>query len=126
MLTLLLVILFVIIGSAFWGWTTLWEHLWQTVLAEYFTHSLLLALGVSTGVLVVGVPTAWFTSVYDFPGHRYLSWALLLPLAMPAYIIAYTYTGIFDFAGPVQTRLRELMDWQYGDYWFFNIQGYSI
>lgn len=70
----------------------------------------------------MGITSAWLTSVYTFPGQRILSWALLLPLAFPAYIIAYTYTGLLDASGPVQTALRSIMGWQYGDYWFFQIR----
>jgi iron(III) transport system permease protein len=58
----------------------------------------------------------------SFPGRRWLSWALLLPLAVPAYIIAYTYTGLLDFAGPVQTWIRDITGLGYGDYWFFEIR----
>jgi len=100
----------------------LWQHLFDTVLNEYLVNSLLLLLGVGTGVLLLGVPTAWLTSMCSFPGRRWLSWTLLLPLAMPAYIIAYTYTGLLDFAGPVQTWIRDLTGLGYGDYWFFEIR----
>ena len=100
----------------------LWQHLLDTVLNEYLVNSLLLLLGVGVGVLLLGVPTAWLTSMCSFPGRRWLSWALLLPLAMPAYIIAYTYTGLLDFAGPVQTWIRDLTGLGYGDYWFFEIR----
>ena len=99
-----------------------WNHLVNTVLSDYLTNSLLLLLGVAVGTLSMGITTAWLTSMYDFPGRRVIEWALLLPLAMPAYIIAYTYTGLLDFAGPVQTHLRELFGWQYGDYWFPEIR----
>jgi iron(III) transport system permease protein len=95
-----------------------WEHLKQTVLADYVSNSLLLAIGVGAGTLLIGVSTAWLTAMCEFPGRRLFEWALLLPLAVPAYIIAYTYTGMLDFAGPVQTSLRELFGWGYGDYWF--------
>jgi len=100
----------------------LWQHLFDTVLNDYLVNSLLLLLGVGTGVLLLGVPTAWLTSMCSFPGRRWLSWALLLPLAIPAYIIAYTYTGLLDFAGPVQTWIRDLTGLGYGDYWFFEIR----
>lgn len=93
-------------------------HLWDTVVPEYIRHSLFLLLGVSVGVILLGVSTAWLTTACRFPGQRLLSWALLLPLAVPAYIVAYTYTGMFDYAGPVQTALRHWFDWGYGDYWF--------
>ena len=100
----------------------LWQHLIDTVLNDYLLNSSLLLLGVGAGVLLLGVPTAWLTSMCSFPGRRLLSWALLLPLAMPAYIIAYTYAGLLDFAGPVQTWIRDLTGLSYGDYWFFEIR----
>lgn len=112
----------IILLHIFSGSFSLWQHLWQTVLVDYVSSSLWLLFGVSIGVLLLGVPTAWLTSTYIFPGSRWLSWALLLPLAFPAYIIAYTYTGFFDVAGLFQTTLRELMGWEYGDYWFFEIR----
>lgn len=95
-----------------------WQHLLDTLLADYVLNSILLMLGVSIGVLSIGVISAWLTSMCDFPGRRALSWLLLLPLAIPAYIIAYTYTGMLDFEGPVQSFLRAQFDWKYGDYWF--------
>lgn len=95
-----------------------WQHLASTVLPDYVTNSLLLMLGVALGTLVGGVGTAWLTSMCRFPGRGIFEWALLLPMAMPAYIIAYTYTGMLDFAGPVQSGLRALTGWGYGDYWF--------
>ena len=95
-----------------------WQHLLDNLLGEYVANSLILMLGVSVGVLSMGVITAWLTSMCDFPGRRFFSWVLLLPLAIPAYIIAYTYTGLFDFSGPIQTPLRDWFGWQYGDYWF--------
>ena len=102
--------------------TSTWQHLYDTVLSEYLSNSVLLVIGVSIGSLSLGVSTAWLTSLCNFPGKRIFTWALLLPLAMPAYIIAYTYTGMFDFAGPIQTLLRELTGWGYGDYWFPEIR----
>ena len=99
-----------------------WQHLVDTVLRDYVINSLLLMTGVAIGTLSIGVSCAWLTSMCRFPGRRLFEWALLLPLAIPAYIIAYTYTGMFDFAGPVQTWLRELTGWGYGDYWFPEIR----
>lgn len=95
-----------------------WQHLSETVLGEYLFNSLIMMLGVSIGTLVIGVGCAWLTSVCEFPGKKIFSWAMLLPLAFPGYIIAYTYTGMFDFAGPVQTWLRESMGWGRDDYFF--------
>ena len=78
-----------------------------------------LITGVGAGVLIIGVATAWLVTMFEFPGRSVLQWALLLPLAMPAYIAAYTYTDVLEFAGPVQTGLRQLFGWQSpGDYWF--------
>ncbi len=99
-----------------------WQHLAETVLADYVTNSLLLMLGVAVGTLIGGVGTAWLTSMCQFPGRGWFEWSLLLPMAMPAYIIAYTYTGMLDFAGPVQTALRGWTGWGYGDYWFPQIR----
>lgn len=95
-----------------------WRHLVDTVLADYLSNSFLLVVGVAIGVLLLGIPTAWATTVYEFPGRRVFEWALLLPLAIPAYIIAYTYTGLLDFAGPVQTLLRSGFGWSAGEYRF--------
>lgn len=108
----------VIAGFIFHPVNDNWDHLVDTLLADYVINSLLLLGGVSAGVLSIGVITAWLTSMCEFPGRRLLSWALLLPMAIPAYIIAYTYTGMLDFEGPLQTQLREWFEWSYGDYWF--------
>ena len=102
-----------------------WRHLAETVLADYVANSLLLMLGVAAGSLILGVGTAWLTSMCQFPGRSLFEWALLLPMAIPAYIIAYTYTGLLDFAGPVQTALRTLAGWGHGDYWFPEVRSLS-
>ncbi len=112
----------VVLGYLFEPSGEVWRHLVETVLQDYVTNSLLLMLGVAIGVLCLGVSTAWLTSMCQFPGRSLFEWALLLPMAIPAYIIAYTYTGLFDFAGPVQRLLREWTGWSYGDYWFPEIR----
>ena len=114
--------LFTIVGFLFAGVNENWQHLVDTVLPDYVINSLLLMLGVSVGTLSMGVITAWLTSMFDFYGRKFLSWGLLLPLALPAYIIAYTYTGMLDFAGPVQTLFREISGLEYGEYWFFDVR----
>lgn len=103
------------------SWEVL-QHLASTVLWQASLNSLLLAVLVALGVCLVGVCGAWLTTVYDFPGRRWLVHALLLPLAMPAYVMAYAYTDLLQFAGPVQSGLREFFDWQKGDYWFPEIR----
>lgn len=95
-----------------------WAHLMETVLADYVVNSLVLALGTGLGAALLGTGAAWWVAMYRFPGRGVLEWALLLPLAMPTYVIAYVYTDLLQFAGPVQTALRETFGWQRGDYWF--------
>ena len=119
--TLLLPVI-VIAASVFLSSGDIWQHLYDTVLAEYVANSLLLAFGVGCLALPLGVIPAWLVTLYRFPCSRQLEWALLLPLAMPAYIIAYTYTGMLDVAGPLQSWLRAAFAWQYGDYWFPDIR----
>ncbi|MDE0212765.1 MAG: iron ABC transporter permease [Deltaproteobacteria bacterium] len=100
-----------------------WTHLASTVLGTYIGQTLLLIAGVGAGVLVIGVSTAWLVTLFEFRGRRVLQWALLLPLAMPSYIVAYAYTDLLEFAGPVQTALRQLFGWHRpGDYWFPEIR----
>jgi iron(III) transport system permease protein len=99
-----------------------WAHLAATVLPDYILNSLLLALMVGLGVAVVGVATAWLTAMTEFPGRRVFEWALLLPLALPAYVMAYVYTDLLQFVGPVQSGLREWFGWRRGDYWFPEIR----
>ncbi len=112
----------VIFGHVFLPTGEVWAHLRETMLGEYVKNSLLLLFGVGIGVLVIGVPVAWLVSVCEFPGRRIFQWALMLPLAMPAYIIAYTYTGMLDFTGPVQMLIRDLTGLGYGQYWFPEIR----
>ena len=104
------------------GTSATWSHLAQTVLPDYILNSLLLCLGVGTGVAVVGVATAWLTAMHEFPGRRVLEWALVLPLAMPAYVMAYVYTDFLQYVGPLQTALRETFSWERADYWFPDIR----
>jgi iron(III) transport system permease protein len=115
---LLAVPVLVIVAFVFIPSGDTWRHLAATVLPDYVTNSILLMLGVALGTLIGGVGSAWLTSMCQFPGRGIFEWALLLPMAMPAYIIAYTYTGMLDYAGPVQTGLRALTDWGHGEYWF--------
>jgi len=108
----------VVFGSLFFPEYEVWEHLRATVLTDYIGNSLALLIGVGLFSLLLGVIPAWMVTMYRFPFSRQLEWALLLPMSMPAYIIAYSYTGALDVAGPLQTMLREFTGWQYRDYWF--------
>ncbi len=86
---------------------SIWQHLWATQLPRLLGNTLTLLLGVGIGVTLLGVSLAWLTSLCQFPGRRWLDWALMLPFAIPAYVLAFVFVGLLDFAGPVQTLLRE-------------------
>ena len=99
-----------------------WQHLRDTVLLDYISGSLTLMVGVGVSVLLLGVVPAWLVTMTRFPGSRILEWALVLPLAMPAYIIAYAYAGMFDVMGPIQFAIRDWFGLSFGDYWFPEIR----
>ncbi len=100
------------------GTADTWRHLIDTVLADYIVTTLQLCAGVALGTAALGVGSAWLVTRYDFPGRSVLEWALVLPLAMPAYVLAYVYTDQLQFVGPVQTALRDTFGWTRTDYWF--------
>lgn len=85
----------------------IWSHLWETQMTRLLGNTLVLVAGVGVGVTVLGVSLAWLTSLCEFPGRRWLDWALMLPFAVPAYVLAFVFVGLLDFSGPVQTLLRE-------------------
>jgi len=95
-----------------------WQHVLATTVPDYVRHTAALIAGVVCVAGVLGVSTAWLISAYEFPGRRYLAWMLVLPLAVPSYIMAMSYGTLLEFAGPVQTMLREATGWEHGDYWF--------
>lgn len=112
-----------VLANIFSGGTgATWQHLAATVLPEYLGNTLGLCLGVGLGVIVVGVATAWLTAMHDFPGRGFFEWALVLPLAVPAYVLAYVYTDFLQFVGPLQTALRETFGWTRADYWFPDVR----
>ncbi|MDD2059450.1 iron ABC transporter permease [Pseudomonas sp. GD03860] len=85
----------------------IWSHLLDTQMSRLLGNTLTLIVGVGVGVTVLGVSLAWLTSLCEFPGRRWLDWALMLPFAIPAYVLAFVFVGLLDFSGPVQTLLRE-------------------
>ncbi len=114
---------FFVLSSIFTNSAAVWNHLATTVLPGYILNSLLLIFGVGIGVLLLGVSSAWLVTMCRFPGSRLFEWGLLLPLAAPAYILAYVYTEWLDFYGPVQTLLRDTFGWNSIDeYWFPDIR----
>ena len=112
-----------IFSSTFSSAGEIWQHLIDTVLKDYILNSCWLMLGVGFGVLLIGVGTAWLVTMCTFWGSRYLQWLLLLPLAAPAYLLAYAYTDLLDYFGPVQLFLRDLFGWKtIRDYWFPDVR----
>ncbi|PKO49610.1 MAG: iron ABC transporter permease, partial [Betaproteobacteria bacterium HGW-Betaproteobacteria-21] len=112
-----------VFSNVFVGGTTgTWAHLADTVLGEFVQNTVILCIGVGLGVASIGVTTAWLTTMHEFPGRRVFEWALILPLAVPAYVMAYVYTDFLQFVGPVQTGLRETFGWTRADYWFPDVR----
>ncbi len=118
---LVLIPIGVVFSSFFSPETDIWLHLVETTLLGLLINTFWLSLGVVVGTTLLGVSLAWFTAVYEFPGRRFFSWALLLPFAIPAYVTAFVALGIFDFTGPVQTTLRTWFDSDVP--WFPDIRG---
>ncbi|MDH0345574.1 ABC transporter permease [Aeromonas dhakensis] len=108
-----------LVFSAFSADGDLFSHLADTVLFDYLANTLGLVVGVALLSLLFGVPTAWLVAMCQVPGRRALQWALMLPMAMPSYIVAYVYTDLLDYSGPLQAGLRQLFGWSSpADYWF--------
>lgn len=99
-----------------------WAHLASTVLPDYLANTVLLVIGVAIGTAVGGVAAAWLVTMCRFPGSRVLEWALVLPLAMPAYVVAYAYTDFLQTSGTLQVALRAATGWARRDYWFPEIR----
>lgn len=99
--------LLVIVASVFQPQSDIWQHIVDTLLATLLKNTLVLCTGVLAGTFCLGVGSAWLTAVCDFPGRAFFNWALILPLAVPTYVLAFVFIGLLDFSGPVQTLLRE-------------------
>lgn len=112
----------VVVASVLQPASDTWRHIADTLLARYVGNTALLVALVAYGVISIGVLSAWLVATYRFPGARLLEWALVLPLAMPAYVMAYAYTDWLQVAGPVQSSLRALTGWGARDYWFPEIR----
>jgi iron(III) transport system permease protein len=111
------------LGSGLSATTTLFSHLWDTVLPTYIVNTLYLALVVGILSSIFGVTCAALITQTNIKAKNTLRWLLMLPLAMPAYLVAYLYTDLFDYAGPVQRFLRTTFNWSSpNDYWFFDIR----
>lgn len=100
----------------------IWPHLLNTILPRSLRDTFLLMGGVGVLCLIIGTGTAWLVTMYDFRGRQIFEWALMLPLAMPTYIMAYCAVDFLEYSGPLQTGLRTAFGWQDArDYWFPNI-----
>jgi iron(III) transport system permease protein len=96
----------VVVSSLAWPQWSVWRHLWQTQLPELIGNTLALIVGVGTGVALIGTALAWCVTMYQFPGRGVFEWLLILPLAIPAYVIGFVLLGLFNYVGPVQSGLR--------------------
>ncbi|ODA67172.1 Sulfate transport system permease protein CysT [Methyloligella halotolerans] len=102
---------------------SVWPHLAAHVLPAAVETTLILMMGVACLTLTIGAGAAWLVTMFRFPGSGFLTWALLLPLAVPTYIVAFCYLELFDYSGLIQTALRAGFGWQdAGDYWFPDIR----
>ncbi|MFO6465354.1 ABC transporter permease [Jannaschia sp. KMU-145] len=120
---LVMVPILAVVWLAFNPTDNIWPHLMSTVLPRYLGNTLVLMTGVGILAAVIGTGTAWLVAMHEFPGRGWLSWALLMPLAIPAYVGAYALVDFLDYAGPVQTALRGAMGWtSAADYAFPDIR----
>ena len=100
-----------------------WPHLLKTVLPGALSDTVLLMIGVGFLTIAIGASSAWLVTMYRFPGRKLFVWLSLIPLAMPTYLTAFSYTEIWDYSGVMQTTLREVFGWQSArDYWFPEIR----
>ncbi|GER03747.1 hypothetical protein JCM17846_14290 [Iodidimonas nitroreducens] len=112
----------VVVGHLFLPGGESWSYLSETVLPRYVMNSLILVLMVGFGTFLIGTGAAWLVTIYEFPGRRFFEWAMILPLAAPAYVLAYAYTDFLQVSGPVQSLLRDLTGLGPRDYWFPQIR----
>ena len=112
----------VIVSSLFGEWSENWTHVYDYVLFDTVINSLILMVGVSILVLILGTSTAWIVTHYDFFAKDVLEWALILPLSIPPYILAYTFTGLFDTYGTANNLVRDLLGLQQNFALFPNVR----
>ena len=112
----------IILSSVFADYSENWSHIYEYVLGDYILNSLILVSGVSLIVMIIGSLTAWLVSNYQFFGKRFFEWGLILPLAIPPYILAYTFTGLFDSYGTMNEIARSLFNLEQNEILFPNIR----
>ena len=114
-------VLATLLAGVFDGGGPVWQHLQDTLLTRYTFGTLGVLVLTAVFILLMGVPTAWCVTMYDFPGRGIFEWLLILPLAAPGYVLAYAYGDLMGVMGPFQVGLREMTGWTARDYWFPNI-----
>ena len=118
-----------IIFSLFGNYSDNWVHIYNYTLSGYIYNTVLIIIGTSIGTLIIGVGSSWLVTTYNFTGKKFLEWALLLPFAVPPYILAYTFTGLFDSYGTANNLVRDLFSLP-NEFIFFpklrNVYGASI
>ncbi|MDA9659658.1 iron ABC transporter permease [Pseudomonadota bacterium] len=112
----------IILSSVFADYSENWSHIYEYVLGDYILNSLILVSGVSILVMIIGSLTAWLVTNYQFFGKQFFEWGLILPLAIPPYILAYTFTGLFDSYGTMNEIARSLFNLQQNEMLFPNIR----
>ncbi|EKO3974665.1 iron ABC transporter permease [Vibrio fluvialis] len=120
--TLLVLPILAIFVTAIGQTDDVFAHLMSTVMPTYAFNTVVLTLSVMALALLFGIPSAWLMAMCRLPGEKVLQWALVLPLAIPGYIVGYIFTGWFDYAGPIQVWLREQTGWMAGEYYFPDIR----
>ena len=112
-----------VVGIALGPSGDIWNHLADTVLWRLIWTTLVLMTGVGLGTFVIGTGTAWIVTMCRFPGQKVFEWALLIPMAVPAYVIAYVYTDLLEYSGPIQAMIRDFGGFETRrDYWFPDIR----
>ncbi len=111
-----------IFGLSVYAEDSLFSHLWQSVLPDYILNSIKVTLGVVIGSLLLGIPCAWLVANYNFPMRKHFIWLLLLPLALPSYVVAFVFTDLLECAGLVQGFIRGLMPTQSGTQCYFEVR----
>ena len=106
----------------FLGFSENFYHLYEHLLFEYSVNSLFLVLGVSFIVTIIGVTTAWLVTFFNFSGKKFFQWALILPLAVPPYLLAYVFTEFFDYSGTANNFMRGLLSTKSDIVFFPNIR----
>lgn len=113
--------LLIILGGVFSEGGEIWNHILKNLVPVYVSNTFLLMLGVAVLTFILGVSTSWIVTMYRFPARRFFEWALILPIALPAYISGFTWAGILDYTSPVYVFLRNNFGIDTGQYLFFDV-----